>query len=229
MLPDTLFGITSVICFSLPVFAILYYRLYRHVSLIALMLYYVITICRCLGDANTPPLPDFSNTWEVLFNFIEIPLMLSALLFFCPVKQRQQKVHMLLCFFIVYELFVAAFYGFTPLASMYIMMPGLTVIILYTLFLFVRQVKFTAMHGKNAGRVLMLGALLFSYSCYLAMFYAYFIEKKPDITAIYGVHFISSSIAAILMSLGLYMMRHRIKELQELKVTRRELQIIFGS
>jgi hypothetical protein len=31
------------------------------------------------------------------------------------------------------------------------------------------------------------------------------------------------------MNIGLLMMRHRIKELQELKVTRRELQMIFGT
>jgi hypothetical protein len=35
--------------------------------------------------------------------------------------------------------------------------------------------------------------------------------------------------AAVLMSVGLYMMRHRIRELQELKVTRRELRMVFGA
>jgi hypothetical protein len=93
----------------------------------------------------------------------------------------------------------------------------------------VRQLRFTLLHGKNAGRVLMLGALLFSYSCYLFMFCAHFILGVEDVSGIYALHFLSSSIAAVLMSIGLFMMRQRIRELQELKVTRRELQMVFGS
>jgi hypothetical protein len=93
----------------------------------------------------------------------------------------------------------------------------------------VRQLRFTLLHGKNAGRVLMLGALLFSYSCYLFMFCAHFIFGVEDVSGIYALHFLSSSIAAVLMSIGLFMMRQRIRELQELKVTRRELQMVFGS
>lgn len=229
MIPNALFGITSIVCFSLPIIAILYFRLYKHVSLIALMVYYLLTILHCLGSTNIPPAPNFKDTWEVLFHYIEIPLMLSALLFFCPARQKQQKIHLLIAFFIAYEMIIAFFFGFTPLASLYIMTPGLAVIVLYSLFLFLRQLRFTVMHGKNTGRVLMLGALLFSYSCYLFMFYAYFVQKMPDVSGIYSVHFFSSSIAAILMTVGLLLMRHRIKELQELKVTRRELQMVFGS
>lgn len=229
MIPNTLFGITSIICFALPVLAILYFRLYRHVSLIALMVYYILTILRCLGSSNIPPLPDFKDTWEVLFYYIEVPLTLSALLFFCPAKGRQQKMQSLISFFIAYEVLVAVVYGFTPIASLYIMTPGLLVIVLYSLFLFLRQLNFTLLHGKNIGRVLMLGALLFSYSCYLFMFYAHFIQAKADVSGIYNLHFLSSSIAAVIMSIGLFMMRHRIKELQELKVTRKELQMVFGS
>jgi hypothetical protein len=228
MIPDTLYGITSVICFSLPILAILLFRLYRHVSLIALMIYYALTILHCVSSNSIPPEPDFKNTWEVLFNYIEIPLMLSALLFFCPAKQRKQKIHFFIGFFMAYELVIAFVYGFTPLASMYIMTPGLLVIVSYSLFLFLRQVRFTAVHKKNVGRVLMLGALLFSYSCYLFMFYAYFILEMQNVTPIYALHFISATIAAVMMSIGLYLMRQRIKELQELKVTRRELQMVFG-
>jgi uncharacterized protein with PQ loop repeat len=229
MMPNTLFGITSILCFSLPIVAILYFRLYRHASLIALMLYYALTILRCIGSNTVPPSPVLTNVWEVLYSYLETPLMLLALLFFCPAKQRQQKIHIVMGLFVVYEGIIALLFGFTPFASWYITAPGLAVIVLYSLFLFLRQLKFTLMHGKNAGRVLMLGAILFSYSCYLYLFYAYFIEEKPDISGIYALHFVSSSITSVMMAAGLYLMRHRIKELQELKVTRRELQMIFGS
>ena len=229
MMPTSLFGITSIICFSLPILAILYFRLYRHASLIALMVYYALTILRCIGSNSVPPSPVFTNTWDVLYSYVETPLMLLSLLFFCPAKQRQQKIRVVMGLFAVYELVVASLFGFTPQACLYIMAPGLLVIVLYSLYLFLRQVRFTLTHRKNGGRVLMLGALLFSYGCYLFLFYAYFVQAKPDVSGIYALHFVSASMASVMMAGGLYLMRHRIKELQELKVTRRELQLIFGS
>lgn len=229
MITDSLLSASYILCFSLPIVAILYFRLYRHASLIALMVYYFLTILHCLGSSNMPPSPDFKDTWEVLYNYIEIPLMLSALLFFCPARQRQQKIHRFIVFFIAYEVVVALFFGFTPNASLFVMAPGLLVIVLYSLFLFLRQVHFSILHGKNTGRALMLGAVVFSYSCYLFVFYTYFIQNELDVSSIYAMHFVSASLAAVLMSMGLFMMRHRIKELQEIKIARRELQMIFKS
>lgn len=226
---QTLFGLTSIFCFALPILTILYFRLFRHTSLIALMVYYGLAILRCLNSSSLPPVPDFNNTAEALFGYIEVPLMLLALHFFCPAKQHQQPVYRFVAAFAVYEVFVAALYGFTPLTSLYIMTPGLVVIVLYSFFLFLRQLRFTLLHGKNAGRVLMLGALLFSYSCYLFVFVACFILDWKDMFFAYALHFFSASMAAVMMSAGLYLMRHRIRELQELKVTRRELQMVFGS
>jgi hypothetical protein len=228
MNPASLFGLSSVLCFSLPVVAILLFRLYRHTSLIALMVYYALTIVHCLSADSIPPVPDFKNAWDVAYNYVEIPLMLTSLLFFCPAKARRQKIHLIIALFIAFEIGVALCVGFTPDASMYITAPGLLTVVGYSLFLFLRQAKFTMIHGKNGGRVLMLGGILFSYTCYLFVYYAYFIEGKPDIAGIYYLYFVSSTVASLLVAFGLFLMRHRIKELQELKVVRKELQIVFG-
>lgn len=229
MIFETIVGLSSVACFCLPVAVIVFYRLYRHTSLIALMVYYSLTILRCFGSSHMPPSPDLQNTWEVLYNYIEVPLMLSALLFFCPARRRQQSIHCLLCFFVIYEAMIALLFGFTPQASLYLMLPGLLMIVAYSLYLFIRQVRFTLLHGKNPGRVLMLAAVLFSYGCYLFMFYAYFALGVREISGIYAVHFTASSLAAVMMGAGLFLMRRRIRCLQELTVTRRELQMVFGT
>ena len=174
-------------------------------------------------------MPDFQNTWDLVYSYLEIPLMLTSLLFFCHARQRQQIMQKIIIGFMAYEVLVAAYFRFSPDATLFIVAPGLLVVIGYTLFLLARQLKFTLVHGKNIGRVLMLGAILFSYMAYALVFYTYFIQKQPGINGIYSVYFISSTVASILMSIGLYMMRYRIKELQELKVVRKELQMVFGS
>jgi hypothetical protein len=224
----TLFGVSSILCFGLPVFVILLFKMYRHVSLIALTVYYLLTIVHCLSANSIPPVPDFSNPAEVLYSYAEIPLILASLLFFCH-GQRRQQMQKLLLGFIGYEVMISLYYKFSPEASVYIMAPGLFIVVLYTAYLFLRQAKFTVLHGKNVGRVLMLGAILFSYSSYGLVFYTYFIQKQQNIYAAYSLYFVSATVAAILMSVGLFMMRHRIKELQELKIVRRELQMVFGS
>jgi uncharacterized protein with PQ loop repeat len=229
MNPLSLFGLSSVACFGLPIVIILFFRLYRHASLIALLLYYVLTIVHCLNAESIPPVPNFQNGWDVAYSYIEIPLMLSALLFFCPVKLRRQKMHTLIISFVVLEIMVSLYYKFAPEATLYITAPGLVISVVYTGFLFLRQAKFTFIHGKNAGRLLMLAAILFSYSCYLFVFYAYFVQHQTDVAGIYYVYFVASTIASVLMSVGLMMMRYRIRELQELKVVRKELQMVFGS
>ncbi|MDQ6610415.1 MAG: hypothetical protein M3Y85_11405 [Bacteroidota bacterium] len=228
MITDSLFNITSILCFSLPILVIVLFRLYRHLSLIALVFYYALTLIHCLFAQSIPPVPNFANKIDVLYGFIELPLLLASLLFFCGNRQGHQFMKNLIAGFMIYELLVALYFKFAPEAIVYIMAPGLLVVLGYATFLFVRQVKFTFVHVKNPGRVVMLSAILFSYSCYAFVFYAYFIQHQTDVASIYYMYFVSSTIASVLMSIGLFMMRHRIKELQELKVVRKELQMVFG-
>ncbi|RYZ26441.1 MAG: hypothetical protein EOO10_15550 [Chitinophagaceae bacterium] len=229
MISISLFGLTSILCFGLPVFAIVLFKLYRHTSLIALAVYYLLTIVHCLYADKIPPVPNFVNKLDRAYSYVEIPLMLTSLLFFCHARQRQQIMQKIIMAFMCYELLIAAYFKFSAEGTMYIVAPGLLVVLGYTMFLLLRQLKFTIMHGKNIGRVFMLAAILFSYSAYALVFYTYFIQKQPEINGLYSLYFISSTVASILMAIGLYLMRHRIKELQELKVVRKELQMVFGS
>lgn len=229
MITISLYGLTSILCFGLPVLAIILFKLYRHTSLIALAVYYLLTIANCLYAGNIPPVPDFQHPLDIAYSYIEIPLILTSLLFFCYGHQRKQIMQKIIIGFIAYEVLISLYFKFSPEATLYIVAPGLLVVVGYTAFLLLRQLKFTMVHGKNIGRVLMLSAILFSYCSYGLGFYTYFIQKQTDIGSIYSLYFISSTVAALMMSVGLFMMRHRIKELQELKIVRKELQMVFGS
>ena len=229
MIVISLYGLTSILCFGLPVLAIILFKLYRHTSLIALAVYYLLTITHCLYAGNIPPVPDFQSPLDIAYSYVEIPLILTSLLFFCYGHPRKQIMHKIIFGFIAYEVLVAFYFKFSPDGTLYVVAPGLLVVVGYTSFLLLRQLKFTMIHGKNIGRVMMLGAILFSYCSYALVFYTYFIQKQTDISSTYSLYFISSTVASILMSIGLFMMRHRIKELQELKIVRKELQMVFGS
>lgn len=221
-------GIAASISFFLPVAAILYYKLYKHRSLAALLLAYVMTALYNLLLQNIIPASDaIKEGYGVITKYADIPLMLTALLFFCPIKQKQRSVHIVTAIFIAYEIVIAVLFGVSPNAVVYIMGPGLALILIYTFYLFSRHIKLTIEYGKNAGRTLMLVSILLAYGCYTFMYYFYYIKKTPYVGDVFLLYFIVSVIASGLMAAGLHLIRKRMKELQEIKNTRRELALFF--
>jgi hypothetical protein len=75
----------------------------------------------------------------------------------------------------------------------------------------------------------MLTSIFFAFSCYELTFYFFYIQKSPYRDDIMLLLFISTFVASIIMALGLHLMRKRMRELQSLKTTRRELALFFSS
>jgi hypothetical protein len=130
--------------------------------------------------------------------------------------------------FLAYEIVIAFVFGLTVKAIIYIMGPGLIVILLYAFYLFIRQVKFSIMNGKNVGRTLMLASIFFAYGSYTLIYFFYYILRTPYKSDTLLLYFISSMVASVLMAIGLHMMRKRMKELRDIRITRRELASFFG-
>ena len=165
----------------------------------------------------------------LLDNYLDIPFLMIALLFFCPNKQNQKKVYLLTLLFIGYELVITFLFGFSPKSVVYILGPGIALIWFYSLFLFTRQIKFTISRGKNTGRTLMLASILFAYSCYGLVYYFFYVQKTKFLEDTYLIYFISSTVSNTLMGIGLALAKRRLKKLNDLKVTRRELHLFFNT
>jgi hypothetical protein len=155
--------------------------------------------------------------------------MMLSLLFFCPNRQKQRKIYMLTGAFVGYEIIVTCFKGFNASAVVYILGPGLVLILGYTGYLFTRQIKFTIMHGKNTGRTIMLASILFVYSVYAFIYCIYYVQKTLYISDTYLIYFLGSMVSCIIMSIGLVLANKRLKKLNDLKITRRELQLFFNT
>ena len=227
---NTLVGVTATISLFLPVAAILYYKLYQHRSLAALLISYLITaLYNLMSEGLIPLSASFQRGFGVVNNYLDIPLMLTALLFFCPIKQKQRTVHIITAVFIAYEIVIACLFGLNPKAVIYIMGPGLALILIYSFYLFARHIKITVEFGKNAGRTLMLVSILFAYGCYAIVYYFYYILETQAVADVFTLYYITSFVSAIIMTIGLHLIRRRMRQLQEVKNTRRELAMFFGS
>lgn len=227
---NAIIGVTATISLLLPVAAIVYYKLYQQRSLAALLLSYLITAVYNLMSEGIIPVPvSFLRRFGVINNYLDIPLMLIALLFFCPIKQKQRTVHIVTAVFVAYEIVIAFLYGLEPKAIVYVMGPGLALVLIYAFYLFVRHIKITVEFGKNAGRTLMLVSILFAYGCYSLVYYFYYIQKTQSVADVFLIYFITSLVSSIIMTIGLHRIRQRMRELQEVKNTRRELAMFFGN
>jgi len=226
---NTLLGIICVASFTLPIVVILYNRYYTHRSLAALLAYYsFVFIDNLFNEHLVPSTKSLNFVVGLIDNYIYVPLLLTSLLFFCPSKQKQNKIKILTLLFLVFEVVVICVFGFTVKSVVYITGIGVPIILMYSFYLFVRQVKFSIFHGKNHGRVLMLAAIVFDCSCYSLIYFFGYIQKTPYLNDVFKLYYISSIVSSILMTVGLQLMNKRMKELQAIKVTRRELAMIFN-
>lgn len=226
---NTIFGIACILSLTAPVAVILYHRYYQHRSLAALLIYYTATLAYLLMAQGIIPVNRTVRINSgVLVNYLDIPLMLTALVFFCPNKQKQNLVRLFSYSFVGYEILIAFICGFTPRSIVYIMAPGFVIILSYTFYLFVRQVKFSIMNGKNHGRMLMLASIFFSYACYTLIYYFYYVQKTPEVRDTELLYFIANIVSSLVMAIGLQLMNRRMKELHSLKVTRKELAVFFN-
>lgn len=225
-----LLGFVCIISYLLPVGVIIYNGFYKHRSLAALAIYFTIVAgYNFMAEDIIQVSKVFLRNFGILTNYLDVPLMMTALLFFCADKQKQKNIFWLIGVFIAYELFITYLIGYKPVAIIYIMGPGIVVILVYTFYLFVRQVKFSLMHRKNQGRIVMLASILFAYACYSLIYYFYYIQKTPykeDVQLLYNI---ASIISSGMMAIGLHLMRKRMKELQMLKITRKELALFFAN
>lgn len=226
---NAILGIACIVSLSAPVVVIIYHRYYKHRSLAALLIYYAaILLYLLMSQGIIPVSKSIRAPYGVFTNYLDVPLMLTALVFFCPNKQKQNIIRLLSYAFITYEILITFMFGFKSVSVTYIMGPGFAIVLAYALFLFVRQVKFSIMHGKNHGRMIMLASIIFLYSCYSLIYYFYYIEKTPEIRDTELIYYIASIVSSIAMATGLQLMNKRMKELQSLKITRKELAMFFN-
>ena len=189
--------------------------------------YGLVFIDNLLNENFIPTSITFGWIAGLIDNYTYVPLVLTALLFFCPSKQKQNKIKMLIFAFLLYEIVIISICGFTIKSIIYITGPGVGIILIYSFYLFIKQVKFTIFHGKNQGRLLMLAAVVFDCSCYTLIFFFNYIQKTPYQTDVFKLYYISSIISSLLMAIGLQLMNKRLKELQAIKITRKELAMVF--
>lgn len=221
-------GIISAIAFFLPAFIILSSRLLINISLLALVLYFLLVMTHNLMAENIILVSkETLQNFGVVNNYLDVPLMLTGMLMFCPEKWKQRIVITSIICFSAYELIILFQHRLQPISSKYIMGPGIVLIMFYSLYLFINNIKSTIVQGKGVGKTLMITSILFAYGCYFLVYLFAYIQRTSNRQDVFIIYYLASIIFSILMAAGLIWLKKRLREIREVQTTRKELSVFF--
>jgi hypothetical protein len=213
----------------LPVALIVGFRLFSNRSLLMLAVYYFLTAVYNLMVQDYLPVPQQVRIFfGTMNNYLDAPLMLMFLMFFCTDKVRSKAMHITLYGLAAYELVIVLLYGFHRDANVLILGPGILAVLVFSIAFFVKQIKWTILMGKGVGKTVMLASVVFAYGCFGIVYVFHYINKMSNLADIFLIYFISSFISTLLMARGLVLIRRHLNELKEVQVARRELQVFFN-
>jgi hypothetical protein len=226
---NTILGIISAIAFALPVLIIIFSRLYMNISLLALVIYFSLAFSYNLMVENVLVVaPDTRRVTGVLINYLDVPFILTVMLMFCTEKWTERAIKISLGVFALFEVVIFSKYQFSFVSSEYIMGPGILLIMGFSLYFFVNNIKLTIMQGKGVGKTLMITSILFGYGSYLIVYFFAFIQKTSNKGDVFIIYYLTSIIFSALMSAGLFYVKRRVKEIKEVQNTRKELSVFFN-
>jgi len=173
---------------------------------------------------------DLRRNFGAINNYLDVPLMLTGMLMFCPEKWKQQVIVTSIIAFVGYEMIIFFQYQLqSPISSKFIMGPGIVLVLTYSLYLFISNIKNTIVQGKGVGKTLMVTSILFAYGCYFLVYLFAFIQKTSNKGDVFIIYYLTSIIFSILMSAGLIWVKKRLKEIKEVQTTRKELNVFFNN
>lgn len=223
-------GIISAIVLFVPIILILVFRLLTHRSFLALCVYYLVAGVYNLISQNIFNAPVwFARPLGIVVNLLDAPLMLLFLIFFSTSAAMTKRITWGIYIFFLFEAIILLIFGFTVNAVKIILGPDIAVIIALSVFFFQRNVRLAITNSKSLGKAVMSSAVLLSYTIFTVVYIFYYLirnrQYRSDAELVY---YLITILSTLVMSAGIIIENKRIKKLDELKNTRKELATVYG-
>lgn len=225
---NSILGFVSTFAFFLPIALMLVFRLANYKTFPALLVYYTsVFIYNLLTEGYLPVNRQVIYYWGLTNNLLDAPLMMFFLTYYSPSKYFSKKMKTAIAAFILFEIIVIAVNGLNFNSITIILGPGIIMVAMLCLQFFVKHTKIAIEFGKSVGKSLIAGSLFFAYGCYAMLYVMYYVLKTPYVADSFLVYFMSSTVSALAMSLGIYYESKLVKKIREVQVARRELYEIY--
>lgn len=222
-------GILSTIALFAPVLIIVVTKLIRYKQYFPLFIYCLLSFGFNLMTEQLVNVPKtVERHYGIINNLIDMPLILSFLIFQIASSLHIKMIKILLAAFILFEVVVVLLFGVTVKTITLTMGPGLVLVFGYSLYYFVYTVKRSFVHNKFIGKAIIASSLTFAYGCFIIIYLMHYVFTLPDIDNLFLMYYFITIIYCGILSVGLYVESKRKKKLYELLITRRELKKFFS-
>jgi hypothetical protein len=223
-------GIVSSIVLFIPAILILVFRLITNRSFLALSVYYLVAGIYNLISQNVLNTPVWlARPLGIAVNLLDAPLMMLFLTFFSTSQAMTRRIIWGIWSFFAFEAVILLIEGFSVNAVRVILGPDILIIIALSFFFFQRYVRLAITNSKSLGKAIMSSSVLLSYTIFTVVYVFYYLMKNQQYQKDAAeVYYLISILSALLMSAGIITENKRIKKLDELKNTRKELATIYG-
>lgn len=222
-------GLTSSVALFLPVVIIIVLGLFRYKNYQALFLYcFLAFVYNLMTEDIIQVGRNAEKAWGITNNLLDVPLMLLFLMMFSTSPAQTLRMKIYLAVFVCYEIVILFLYGLSIKTITIVMGPGLILILAISSYFFFTKVKQSVIHKKALGKAFMAAAILFAYGCFSFIYVMHYILALPDLANIFLIYYLVTIIYCSLLTTGLIIENQRIKKLEELRVTRKELVQFFG-
>ncbi len=226
---NSVLGLASSVAILFPILCIVVLRLASYRTFPALLLYYLSIFLYNLVTMNylQVSLP-VQHYWGLVNNLLDAPLMLTFLLYFSPSRSLTRKMEILVLAVLLFEVVTVFVMGLNKNSITLVLGVGMLLVISFCLYFFVRQTRLVVANQKATGKTMITAALLFAYGCYGLLYILYFLAKTPYVQDSFSIYYAATILSSLLLGTGIIVEAKRIRKLQELKVTRRELLELYA-
>ncbi len=229
MTGNDIMGLFSSIAVLMPLLLILALRLSFYKTFPALLLYFGFLFAFNLTVLDYIPFDEETVRHIFISNNFADPLLLLLFLIYLAPSRRLKRV-IAASFFVglAYTTGIIAWKGFTMQATTFTMAPTLCLSLIFTAMLSWQHIKIAVRRPYSMGKAILSASLLFGSGCYAMLFVIFFIIKEKSEEDGILVYFMATLLTSGFMTAGIYFEGKRLKRLRELKITRRELHMIYG-
>src|SRR5688500_6191248 len=141
---NSLLGILCAVAFLIPALIILSSRLLINISLVSLVVYFLlVTTWTLMAEKVIIVDREGQRNLGIISNYLDVPLMLTSMLMFCTEKTKKRFIITIIIAFSIYEPIILFQYQLSSLSSKYIMGPGIILVLLFSLYFFINNIKNT--------------------------------------------------------------------------------------
>jgi drug/metabolite transporter (DMT)-like permease len=152
---------------------------------------------------------------------IQAPLIMLFLNFFGLNKELKKAIQVSLLSYLIGGAVFLAINGVNRQTIGLLLGTGISLVLIYGLILFIRQIKKSIHSRKETGKAFMISAVVFAYACYFFIYLMHFVFDSSEKNEIVLLFQLATIISTLILSIGIFInVKAPPEKTEEIKVAK---------